>query len=128
MSPCTRRRDSPIFSSENDEFYYRLIKIYAGTGVLNAYIRGIASHVEPKAGLILNEDGSGWKIGSLYINYPDGPCPGCRTLMPFILNDGSILYVTFPTLGLDGYSYGHFHGGEPGFFREGTPCNLPHPE
>ncbi|WP_183158557.1 DddA-like double-stranded DNA deaminase toxin [Burkholderia pseudomallei] len=118
----------PIFSSENDEFYYRLIKIYAGTGMLNANIRGIASHVEPKAGLILNEDGSGWKIGSLYINYPNGPCLDCRRLMPFILNEGSILYVTFPTLGLDGYSYGHFHGREPGFFREGTPCNLRHPE
>ncbi|WP_193100525.1 RHS repeat-associated core domain-containing protein [Burkholderia sp. Z1] len=87
---------------------------------LGAQARGAWTHVEPKAAMELAAHAS--KVGVLYMNNKDGPCPNCQRATPLFLPDGKILYVRYAD------RYGHFHGGGTGFERgfvfKGSPCEL----
>ncbi|MBR8253041.1 RHS repeat-associated core domain-containing protein [Burkholderia ambifaria] len=87
---------------------------------LGAQARGAWTHVEPKAAMELAAHAS--KVGVLYMNNKDGPCPNCQRATPLFLPGGKILYVRYAD------TYGHFHGGRKGFERgfvfKGSPCEL----
>ncbi|RQR62562.1 type IV secretion protein Rhs [Burkholderia sp. Bp9125] len=87
---------------------------------LGAQARGAWTHVEPKAAMELAAHES--KVGVLYMNNKNGPCPNCQRATPLFLPNGKILYVRYAD------TYGHFHGGRRGFERgfvfKGSACEL----